>query len=194
MTTHSLHEDKFVFYFCTITCYKWLRLFEITHLYNHIYQWFDRLKSEGCYISGYVVMPNHMHILLFLSAPKKSLNSLIGEGKRFMAYEIVKRLEISKKKELLRTLKKDIAANEKRKGKMHNIFRPSFDAKECYSIDMVEHKLDYMHHNPMKGKWSLVNDPIDYIHSSASFYEKEVIQSYKVLHYNELIDGHLIFK
>jgi hypothetical protein len=31
--------------------------------------------------------------------------------------------------------------------------------------------LDYIHHNPVKGKWSLVDDFAKYPYSSASFYE-----------------------
>jgi hypothetical protein len=193
MTKHSLHNEILEFYFCTITCYKWLKLFEITYLYDHIYQWFDLLKSEGCYTSGYVIMPNHIHILFFLSESKKSLNSIVGEGKRFMAYEIIKRLKIKNNQALLYELSENIATNEKLKGKKHNIFMPSFDAKKCYSKEMIEQKLEYIHHNPMNGKWSMVNDPSDYIHSSASFYEKEGIHLYEVVHFDEIIAKYLVF-
>jgi REP element-mobilizing transposase RayT len=51
-------------YFITFTCHKWLPLFEITNAYNEIYKQFDRLKLEGHYIVGYVIMPNHVHVLI----------------------------------------------------------------------------------------------------------------------------------
>jgi hypothetical protein len=42
---------------------------------------------------GFVVMPNHVHaIISFIESPQ-SINTIIGNGKRFMAYEIIKRLQ-----------------------------------------------------------------------------------------------------
>jgi hypothetical protein len=43
----------------------------------------------------------------------------------------------------------------------------------CYGEKMIEQKLDYIHHNPVSGKWCLVNDFCDYPHPSASFYESD---------------------
>ncbi len=39
---------------------------------------------------------------------------------------------------------------------------------------MLEQKLDYIHANPISGKWNLVDDYANYEHSSARFYEKGV--------------------
>jgi hypothetical protein len=36
-----------------------------------------------------------------------------------------------------------------------------------------------LHHNPVSGKWNLVNDYTDYEHSSASFYETGILKSYQ---------------
>ena len=36
---------------------------------------------------------------------------------------------------------------------------------------MIEQKLEYIHHDPAKGKWKLVDDFTKYPHSSAGFYE-----------------------
>lgn len=45
-------------------------------------------------------------------------------------------------------------------------------AVELYSPKMAYQKLDYIHLNPLGELWNLVNDPCDYVFSSASFYEK----------------------
>lgn len=80
-------------YFITFTCYRWLYLFEEGKCYDVVYKWFDHLKSKGHYITGYVIMPNHVHALIgFRNTQGKSINTIVGNGKRFMAYEIVKRL------------------------------------------------------------------------------------------------------
>jgi putative transposase len=51
-------------YFITVTCSRWIRLFEIANAYGEEYKWFDQLKGQGHYILGYVIMPNHIHVLI----------------------------------------------------------------------------------------------------------------------------------
>jgi len=51
-------------YFITITCHQWLPLFEITSGYDIAYKWFDHLKTKGHYLVGYVIMPNHLYLLV----------------------------------------------------------------------------------------------------------------------------------
>ena len=43
-------------FFITFTCYNWLSLIEMTNSYDLIYNWFDVLKKQGHYITGYVIM------------------------------------------------------------------------------------------------------------------------------------------
>ena len=186
MSTHKLHAENFETYFCTITCYKWLPLFQVVDFYDAIYQWFNHLKKQNVHVLGYVIMPNHIHILLFNANPKSTINRLIGNGKRFMAYDIVKRLEENRKVKILKILKDGVQKNEKRKGKKHQVFRLSFDAKECFDERMIEQKLDYIHRNPVNGKWNLAKDFTDYIHSSAAFYELNKKIGYEVLHYKKI--------
>jgi REP element-mobilizing transposase RayT len=75
-------------YFITFTCCKWLYLFEITHTYSATYKWFNSLFTKGILVTGYVIMPNHMHALVYFPQMPKSLNTMIGNAKRIMAYEI----------------------------------------------------------------------------------------------------------
>ena len=79
--------------FITFTCYKWLPLIEITNSYDLVYKWFDYLKTKGHLVTGYVVMPNHVHALIYFSKTEKPINKIVADGKRFMAYKIVKRVE-----------------------------------------------------------------------------------------------------
>ena len=51
---------------------------------------------------------------------------------------------------------------------------------------MVEQKLEYTHHNPVSGKWNLVDDFVNYPHSSAAYYELGKENKY-ITHYKELI-------
>jgi len=130
-------------------------------------------------------MPNHLHCLLFMRHSGTSLNRVVAEGKRFMAYAIVKRLKALGKTDLLRELENGVKANEKRKGKLHQVFHLSFDGRECTTEKLVEQKLDYIHHNPVSGKWDLASDFTRYSHSSAGYYERGE-QNEHLIHYKSL--------
>ncbi len=54
---------------------------------------------------------------------------------------------------------------------------------------MVRQKLDYIHANPVSGKWSLVDDPVDYPHSSLSFYAKGVSTFAPITHVGLALHG-----
>ncbi len=130
-------------------------------------------------------MPNHLHSLVFTKNEKDLINSIIGETKRFMSYEIVSRLEQNGRKDLLKIMHESVNANEVKKGKLHNVFEPSSDIKEIYTEKFIRQKLNYMHKNPVSGKWRLANNYLDYIHSSAGFYDLGKEGIYKVVHYEQ---------
>jgi hypothetical protein len=178
-------------YFITFTCYKWLSLIDSTNGYDLVYKQFDQLKSMGHYIIGYAIMPNHLHALVAFSNTGKSINATIGNMKRFMAYEIVQRLQIKNREETLSILAIGVNNTDKQKGKLHEVFKPSFDCKECNSNRLIEQKLTYMHNNPCTGKWNLALNAIDYIHSSANFYATGKQGIYTLLNYMQLEDINL---
>lgn len=182
---HSLQSNSI--YFITFTCHKWRNLFSITNTYDAVYKWFDSLYEKKHRVMGYVIMPNHVHVLLYFAEMPKSLNIVIGNAKRFMAYEIIKRLEADKNLVLLEELYHSVKQGEKKKGQRHKVFADSFDAKECSSNEFVYQKLEYMHKNPVSKKWQLVNDFTDYPYSSAGFYEKGIKNYDKLLHINEIL-------
>jgi REP element-mobilizing transposase RayT len=186
MSTHRLHNEIYEVYFCTVTCYKWLALFEESDGYETVYTWFDHLTKNGCLVLAYVIMPNHLHVLLYPANPLNKLNKLVGNGKRCMAYDIIKRLTHLNKIDLLNQMSNGVKSSEAKKGKKHEVFRLSFDARKCFNEKMLEQKLDYIHRNPVSGKWNLVKDFVNYKHSSASYYEEDRTGKYKVVHYKEL--------
>ena len=176
-------------YFITITCARWINLFEITNGHDVVYKWFDYLKTKGHFVTGYVVMPNHLHALIaFRNTMGQSINSIVGNGKRFMAYELVNRLKTQGHDHVLQELSNYVNKTEKQRGKQHEVFEPSFDWKECNGEDFITQKLDYIHENPCRGKWSLVEQSEDYMHSSARFYSKGEQCVYDVTSYTELND------
>ena len=109
--------------------------------------------------------------MLYFPQTGYDLNKIIGNGKRFIAYEIIERLKMQKEDNLLELLATAVTERERKKGQLHRVFEESFDAKPIYNQKFFMQKFNYIHHNPVSGKWNLVNDYTDNEHSSASFYD-----------------------
>ena len=157
-------------YFITFTCSQWLSLFAITNCYDAVYKWFDYLKGKNHFIKGYVIMPIHLHVLIEFAASARSVNTIVSNGKRFMAYEIVKRLQEQNQHEILLKLQDAVISSDKERGKKHQVFERSFDCKPVTSQHFFLEKLNYIHNNPCTGRWQLATSPTDYIHCSAKHY------------------------
>lgn len=188
MSVKTAIPEKDGLHFITFTCQGWLPLFDVTNSYDLVYKWFDYLKGQGHFICGYVIMPNHLHVLLGFRQANKSINTLVSNGKRFMAYELVTRLQARRHGALLQQLAEAVSPSDARRGKRHQVFEPSFDTKECRHDRFVEQKLQYMHNNPCSGKWKLAPDPVGYLHSSARFYLSGELGGYAITHYKTLED------
>jgi hypothetical protein len=55
--------------------------------------------------------------------------------------------------------------------KKHEVWQRDSLGIEIYSRAVVKQKLDYIHFNPVSGKWQLSKDDLSYYYSSARFYE-----------------------
>jgi len=182
----SITETEGV-YFITFTCTNWLPLFKICNAYHAVYKWFDHLIEQGHYIIGYVIMPSHVHAIIAFTNTGKSINIIVSNGKRFIAYDLVKRLKEMNSNLILNELNNDLNNTEKKEGKIHGVFETSFDWKECRTEKFIQQKLNYIHWNPCKGN-KLVELPEQYIHSSAKFYITGEQGIYAVTSFMELRD------
>lgn len=166
-------------YFVTFTCFKWLPLIEITDSYDGVYKWFNQLKITNVQVLAFVIMPNHLHVILYFPEAGYNLNKIIGNAKRFLAYDIVKRLKKINQQDIIEQLTSGVSDREFKKGQLHKVFEESFDAKDIYSEKFFYQKLEYIHFNPVSGNWKLANDFTEYEHSSASFYETGIVRRFQ---------------
>jgi REP element-mobilizing transposase RayT len=175
-------------YFITFTCTNWLPLFQTANAWSVVYDWFDYLKKEGHYIVGFTIMPNHVHAIIAFRNTGKTINAIVSNGKRFMAYALVKALEAQQHHDILQVMAAARNATEIATQKKHKVFEPSFDWKWCNSELMIDQKLQYLHSNPCKGKWNLAASPIEYEHSSAKYYLIGEQGLYAVTHFKSIED------
>ena len=102
-------------------------------------------------------MPNHVHAVISFIETGQSINNIIGNGKRFMAYDVIKRLKENNESELLNLLSDAVETKRKANNKKHEVWELSFDWKHCSSDQFVQQKIDYTHINSCKRKWNLLN-------------------------------------
>jgi REP element-mobilizing transposase RayT len=162
-------------------------LIEETKGYDLVYKWFNYLKTQGHSVTGYVIMPNHIHVLIDFIASAKKLNTVIGDGKRFIAYDIIKKLQETGATETLAILEKAVQSKDKTKGHRHEVWKESFDWKYCETAKFVYQKLLYIHNNPCSGKWNLAPDITKYEHSSARYYISGKHAAYAVKDVEEVL-------
>jgi hypothetical protein len=186
MPVRKTIPEKDGVYFISFTCARWLPLFALTNSYNAVYKWLDILKKAGHYIIGYIIMPNHVHAIIAFYNTGKTINSIVGNGKRFMAYDLVTQLEKQQQNDVLKQLGTWVNNTQKLDNKQHEVFEPSFDWKECRTEKFIIQKLNYMHNNPCVA--GLCLSPEEYEHSSARFYITGMQSVYAVTSFMELQD------
>lgn len=160
----------------------------MTNGHDVVYKWFNYLKQQGHFIIGYVIMPNHIHAVIAFKQSGKSINTIVANGKRFMAYELIGLLQRQNKVNVLQQLSSWVNATDRKRNKLHEVFEPSFDRKECITDKFVEQKLNYIHQNPYRYKTLLATAPQEYVHSSAKYYITGEQGVYEVTGYLQLHD------
>ena len=155
-------------YFITFTILGWKNIFVQDKYCDLIYNWFDYIQEKySNSIYAYVIMPNHIHLLLKVSDKSPSLSVLIMNAKRFLAYGIVKILKEDNKKKLLQYFSQNARKNT---GAKHKLFEDRFDSLIIQSEKFFLEKLNYIHKNPCNKHWRLADCPENYKYSSASNY------------------------
>jgi len=164
------HKSTFIaneIYYITFTIANWQNIFTTAKYRQLIYRWFDYNKNKyNNKIHGYVIMPNHVHILIYISDKSPDISKLIQNAKRFMAYTIVNYLKADKKISLLEKFK--LSPNQK--NAKYKIFQSRYDSLLIQTQKMFLQKLNYIHNNPCQPKWNLADRPEEYKYSSAKNY------------------------
>ncbi len=117
MAVRKAITEKEGVYFITFTCTNWLPLFKICNAYDAVYNWFNHLKEQEHYIIGFVIMPNHVHAIIAFNNTGKTINTIISNGKRFITYDLIKRLKEKNNDLILDELNNALNNTERKEGK-----------------------------------------------------------------------------
>ncbi len=123
-------------------------------------------QNKGLRIHGYVIMPNHFHLVVTAS-PQDSLPSIMRDFKRFTSRELIRTLESSGWELPIRIFRKSgMACGTKQE---YKVWQDEYHPIALFSEEVLRVKLEYLHQNPVRK--GLVRKASDWWYSSAGFYE-----------------------
>ncbi len=167
-------------YFYTATINGWKPLVKEYSLEPVIKQSLSYLHHKQCIkVYGFVIMPNHIHLIWEL-LQNNGKESPAASLMKFTAHGFQKILKEKGGSELM---KYGVNWNSRD----FNFWQPKADWFLLNQQTTLEQKLNYMHLNPMRGKWNLVSDPTLYYYSSCRFYETGVNDFDFLTHYRDYV-------
>lgn len=168
MPTGYQIKEQDQLYFVTFQVVSWVDIFT-RKIYRDII--IENLKfcqeNKGLEIYGFVIMSNHIHLLL--RSDINQLSKTIKEFKSFTAKIILKQVEseIESRRAWMLRIFKDAAFKHKRNTE-HQFWTHENHAEHIYSTKFIEQKLNYIHQNPVRA--GIVLNENEYIYSSAVNY------------------------
>ena len=150
-------------HFLTFSCYRRLPLLATVHA-RQLFLWeLARVRAEyGFLLVGYVVMPEHVHLLI--SEPKKGTPSTVLQM-------LKQRVSQKMRKKRRNACEKQLRLAFPEPGENSRCFwQPRFYDFNVYTNGKKREKLEYMHSNPVTR--GLVKHPKDWPWSSWWFYTK----------------------
>jgi putative transposase len=126
-------------------------------------------------IYGFVIMPNHVHIICeMLEKNKKEMPN--SNFTKFTAHCF--------KKDLAQYYPQVLSIFKSEKyDRQYQFWQRDALAVKIISKQMLLQKLEYIHLNPLSERWNLAKSPEGYIWSSAKYYEKGIDEHGFVKHF-----------
>ena len=161
-------RDQTLPYYITATVVDWIDIFTRQTYRDSIIESLDYcIKNKGMILYGYVIMSNHIHLII--QSEDGKLSDLIRDFKKFTAKNILDKIQAvpeSRKEWMLERFK--LAAKKHTRNKNYQFWQYGNHAEEIYTNKFMWSKLDYIHLNPVRA--CLVEKASHYIYSSASNY------------------------
>ena len=139
-------------HFLTFSCYRRLPLLNTMRARNLLVDALGKIRERYQFLLvGYVVMPEHVHLLI--SEPAKSTPSLVL---KVLKQRVSRDLRRSKRRVPAGQLRFAFREDD---GNLPRFWQPRFYDFNVWSAKKIHEKLDYMHRNPVTRK--LVEHPKD---------------------------------
>ncbi len=158
-------------YFITFATVGWIDIFTRAIYKELLVESFRYcVKEKGLVIHGYVIMSNHVHMIVGRKGDS-TLSEIMRDLKKFSSVRIIKEIiqnpEESRKKWILYLLAQAGKANNN--NTHYQLWQQDNHPIELdNNTNLFDQKLNYIHQNPVTA--GLVNEASAYIYSSASNY------------------------
>lgn len=160
---YKFHEEHYP-YFVTSTIVDGLPLFMDPMICTIILEALKyAMEVNGVTVYGYVIMPNHIHLVV----EGKQLSARLRVFKSYTARRIVDHLKTDNKTRTLAQLKSGKLDNHK--DSEFQVWQEGFHPIQITTQKMMAQKLNYIHYNPVKS--GFVSSPVHWRYSSALNYE-----------------------
>jgi len=158
------HINKGEIYFWTATINGWQQLLRNDVYKNVIIDSWQHLSDTGKIdVFAFVIMPNHLH-MISRALELNGKESPHGSFLKYTAHQFQKMLRKGGPGRI-DSYKVESENKEYEFWQRDPLAIPLFTKKVAFQ------KLDYIHNNPLNGRWRLAEDPCEYKYSSAGFYE-----------------------
>jgi len=132
-------------HFLTCTVMEWLPLFTRPPLVDILLDtWRYQQANQGLRLYGYVVLENHLHYI----AQAPDLGKCVSSFKSFTARTLINYLESKNAELVLQRLRFTKRAHKA--DRVYQIWQEGTHAELIWSDRVMQQKLDYIHHNPIK--------------------------------------------
>jgi REP-associated tyrosine transposase len=164
MTFPSFHDPTHL-YFVTASVIEWIHLFrapEYIAIPLHSFAWLQQQKR--ILLFAFVIMPSHLHAII--KPETATIAEILQQFGSFTGHEILKKLRNDKQRDVL-----DLFRQKKRDQRHEHSIWQDIQAKNAYSMEFLQQKMEYIHQNPIAKDWKLVVDRADYLYSTAGYYD-----------------------
>ncbi|MFN5170908.1 MAG: transposase [Cyclobacteriaceae bacterium] len=166
--------------FFTAVCHGWLPLLAsdesklmLIRALRH------RVERQQVKIGGYVIMPNHFHVIWRVSndiVPSDFQRDLL----KFTARELISHIRKTGGELALEPLYVGT------KDRTFQVWKRNSMVVDLFTEKFINQKLEYIHDNPCQPHWLLAKHPVEYRFSSARFHESEVDEFGIMSHVDDL--------
>ncbi len=155
-------------HFITATVIDWVDVFSRKEYRDCIIDSLDFcIKNKGMILYGYVIMTNHIHLII--QSEEGKLSDLIRDFKKFTAKTILNKIENGVESRTDWMLKRfEFACKSHTRNEKYQFWQYGSHPEEIFSEKFMWSKLDYIHMNPVRA--GIVSKASNYLYSSASNY------------------------
>jgi REP element-mobilizing transposase RayT len=153
-------------YFVTCTVVNWIPIFTRKPYFDILIDSFKFCRQhKGLKLYAYVILDNHLHLVV----AGDKLADIIRDFKSYTAKRLINQLEQDQKTWILNQFQYYKKHAKTRSD--YQVWQEGFHPQQIVSEEMLQQKIDYLHHNPVRA--GLVARPEDWVYSSARDYAGE---------------------